>query len=86
MEDASFWNQKFEMFLGDVLLCVTDGITERRNDKGDLLDDDGGLARLLAECRGLSAPAVVTRIQRAVEDFGSTPPNDDMAILAIRAR
>ncbi len=86
MEETSFWRQKFEMSPGDVLLCVTDGITERRNDKGDLLDDDGGLARLLAECRGLSATAVVTRIQRAVEDFGSTPPNDDMAILAIRAR
>jgi len=86
MEDTSFCIQRFEIFSGDVMLSVTDGITERRNDKGDLLDDDGGLAQLLAECRGLSATGVVTRIQRAVEDFGSTPPNDDMAILAIRAR
>jgi serine phosphatase RsbU (regulator of sigma subunit)/anti-sigma regulatory factor (Ser/Thr protein kinase) len=86
MEDPSFCIQEFEMLAEDVLVCVTDGVTERRGDKGDLLDDDGGLARLLTECRGMTATAVVALIQRAVEDFSSTPPNDDMAILAIRAR
>jgi serine phosphatase RsbU (regulator of sigma subunit)/anti-sigma regulatory factor (Ser/Thr protein kinase) len=86
MSDASFGIQECELERGDIVVCVTDGVTERRDDRGDLLDDDGGLARLLGSCRGLSAAGVVARVQRTVEEFSSTPPNDDMAILAIRAR
>jgi serine phosphatase RsbU (regulator of sigma subunit) len=70
---------------GDVLLCVTDGVTERRDDSGRLLDDDDGLARMLAGCRGLSAWAVAARIRRAVSDFGTEASSDDMAILVLRA-
>jgi serine phosphatase RsbU (regulator of sigma subunit) len=67
-----------------VLLGVTDGVTERRS--GDrLLDDDGGLGRLLAECTGLSARAVAERIRRAVQDFAPEPSMDDLAILVLRA-
>jgi serine phosphatase RsbU (regulator of sigma subunit)/anti-sigma regulatory factor (Ser/Thr protein kinase) len=77
--------QHVRLFPGDLLLCVTDGVTERRDDDGRLLDDHDGLARLLAGCRGLSAWAVLSRIQRAVSEFGSEPPSDDMAVLMIRA-
>ena len=45
-----------------------------------------GLTRLLAECRDLSAWAVASRIQRAVNDFGSEPSSDDMAILVLRVQ
>ncbi|HEV2243800.1 MAG TPA: SpoIIE family protein phosphatase [Streptosporangiaceae bacterium] len=68
----------------DVLLCVTDGVTERRS--GDhLLDDGDGLRGLLGECSGLTAGSVVARIQRAVREFGSGPPTDDVALLVFRA-
>ncbi|GAA3685508.1 hypothetical protein GCM10022224_057830 [Nonomuraea antimicrobica] len=70
---------------GDVLLAVTDGVTERRSG-GRLLDDDGGLAKLLAECAGLSARAVAERIRRGAADFASEPSADDLAILVLRAR
>ena len=50
-----------------------------------LLDDDSGLAKLLAECVGLSARAVAERIRRAVQDFGPGPSADDLAILVLRA-
>ncbi|WP_246267238.1 PP2C family protein-serine/threonine phosphatase [Nonomuraea typhae] len=70
---------------GDVLLAVTDGVTERRSG-GRLLDDGGGLAKLLAECVGLSARAVAERIRRAAEDFAPEPSADDLAILVLRAR
>ncbi|MFI0349120.1 SpoIIE family protein phosphatase [Actinomadura sp. 9N407] len=68
---------------GDLLLCVTDGITERRNG-GRLLDDDDGLARILAGCAGLPARAVTRRVQTAVRGFATDPLDDDMAILALR--
>jgi len=80
----SFGAQSVQLFPGDMLLCVTDGITERR-DSGRLLDDDDGLARLFAGCGGLNAGAVAARIQRAVRDFGAGPPSDDLALLVLRA-
>ncbi|HUR02355.1 MAG TPA: GAF domain-containing SpoIIE family protein phosphatase [Nonomuraea sp.] len=70
---------------GDVLLAVTDGVTERRSG-GRLLDDEGGLAKLLAECAGLSARAVAERIRRGAADFALEPSADDLAIVVLRAR
>ncbi len=83
-EEAGFEAEPVHLSPGDVLLAVTDGVTERRS--GDrLLDDDGGLAKILAECVGLSARAVAERIRRAVQDFGQGPSADDLAILVLRA-
>ncbi|MFJ2028282.1 PP2C family protein-serine/threonine phosphatase [Streptosporangium sp. NPDC087985] len=83
--EATFKTELVHLDPGDVLLAVTDGVTERRQD-GRLLDDDGGLAKLLAECVGLSAGAVAERIRRAVQDFAPEPSADDMAIVVLRAR
>ena len=67
---------------GDVLLCVTDGVTERR--EGTRMLGDDGLTDVLTTCTGLTAGAVAARIMRAVERFASDAPSDDMAILAMR--
>ncbi len=83
-EEAAFEAETVRLAPGDVLLAVTDGVTERRCD-GRLLDDDGGLAKILAECGGLSARAVAERVFRAVQDFAHEPSADDLAILVIRA-
>jgi serine phosphatase RsbU (regulator of sigma subunit)/anti-sigma regulatory factor (Ser/Thr protein kinase) len=85
MSDLSYSAQTASLFPGDVLLSVTDGITERKDARGRLLDDDDGLAALLAHCRGLNAGAVAARIVRAAEDFGAAPRTDDMALLVLRA-
>jgi serine phosphatase RsbU (regulator of sigma subunit) len=82
--DTRFFAETFELAPGEVLLCVTDGVTERRD--GDrLLDDDDGLARLLAGCAGLSAHAVAERVRRAVESFAAEPSRDDVALLVLKA-
>ncbi len=84
LDGVTFDADTFRLFPGDVLLCVTDGVTERRS--GDrLLDDDDGLRDLLAGCRELNAGSVVARILRAVREFGSQPPADDLALLGLRA-
>ena len=83
--DLCFTAQTVDLFPGDLLLSVTDGITERRDATGRLLDDGDGLARVLARCGGLNAGAVAARIQRAAEDFGAGPRTDDMALLVLRA-
>ncbi|WNI19829.1 SpoIIE family protein phosphatase [Actinacidiphila sp. ITFR-21] len=82
MDDLELFEQSITLDPGDVLLCVTDGVTERR--EGTRMLGDDGLAEVLATCTGLTAGAVAARIQRAVERFASDAPSDDMAILAMR--
>jgi serine phosphatase RsbU (regulator of sigma subunit)/anti-sigma regulatory factor (Ser/Thr protein kinase) len=84
-EDCAFDSQSVQLFPGDLLLCVTDGVTERRDENGRLLDDNDGLARVLVGCRELSAWAVASRVRRAVSEFGPEPSSDDMAVLVVRA-
>ncbi|MFF8911798.1 SpoIIE family protein phosphatase [Streptomyces sp. NPDC015032] len=83
-DDVAYESQSFELAPGDSLLCVTDGVTERRS--GTLMFDDGdGLARALADCAGLSADGIADRIKRAVHEFAERPPDDDLALLVLQA-
>ncbi|MDJ1130939.1 SpoIIE family protein phosphatase [Streptomyces iconiensis] len=82
MDDLELYEQTVVLDPGDVLLCVTDGVTERR--EGTRMLGDDGLADVLTTCTGLTAGAVAARIMRAVERFANDAPSDDMAILAMR--
>ncbi|MEU5082561.1 MULTISPECIES: SpoIIE family protein phosphatase [Streptomyces] len=82
IEDLELYEETVTLDPGDVLLCVTDGVTERR--EGSRMLGDDGLADVLTTCTGLTAGAVAARIMRAVERFASDAPSDDMAILAMR--
>ncbi|MFE3072878.1 SpoIIE family protein phosphatase [Streptomyces sp. NPDC059247] len=84
MDDLELYEQTVTLDPGDVLLCVTDGVTERR--EGTRMLGDDGLAEVLSTCTGLTAGAVAARILRAVERFAQAPASDDMAILAMRLR
>ena len=84
IEGQEFTAQQVGLGPGDLLLCVTDGVTRRRD--GDrLLDDDDGLARLLAACTGLTADVVADKVHEEVRTFGGHPAVDGMAVLVIRA-
>ncbi|MGW2176637.1 SpoIIE family protein phosphatase [Streptomyces sp. NPDC001732] len=83
-DDVAYESQSFELAPGDSLLCVTDGVTERRS--GELMFDDGdGLAQALSGCSGLSADGIADRIKRAVHEFAERPPDDDLALLVLQA-
>ncbi len=85
VDDVTYTSETFELRTGDTLLCVTDGVTERR--QGRLQFDDGdGLAKALAGCAGLDAGLVAERIRRLVHEFSERPPDDDMALLVLQAR
>ncbi|MFH9004905.1 SpoIIE family protein phosphatase [Streptomyces afghaniensis] len=84
VEDATYASETFELRSGDTLLCVTDGVTERRSGSRQF-DDGDGLATALAGCAGLDAELIAERIKRMVHEFGARPPADDLALLVLQA-
>ncbi|NUP23418.1 MAG: SpoIIE family protein phosphatase [Streptomyces sp.] len=84
VEDATYTSETFELRSGDTLLCVTDGVTERRSGTRQF-DDGDGLANALAGCAGLNAQLIAERIRRLVHEFGGRPPEDDLALLVLQA-
>lgn len=84
IEDVAYTCETFDLHLGDTLLCVTDGVTERRCGSRQF-DDGDGLAVALADCAGLNAQLIAERIRALVHDFGANPPEDDLALLVLQA-
>lgn len=68
---------------GDVLVIVSDGVTEARNEVGAFFGDDR-LHRLLAHAAGRTAREVGEHIVDAVETFvGSARPSDDLSVAIV---
>ncbi|GGR17883.1 SpoIIE family protein phosphatase [Streptomyces aurantiogriseus] len=84
IEDATYTSETLDLRPGDSLLCVTDGVTERRSGSRQF-DDGDGLATALAGCAGLDADLIAERIRRLVHEFGGQPPEDDLALLVLQA-
>ncbi|MBC9716230.1 SpoIIE family protein phosphatase [Streptomyces sp. TRM66268-LWL] len=85
LDEPEYESESFVLGSGETLVCVTDGVTERRSGLR-MLDDGDGLARALAGSGGLSATVVAERIRRLVHDFAQTPVDDDLAVLVLQAR
>ncbi|MFJ9742453.1 SpoIIE family protein phosphatase [Streptomyces sp. NPDC101166] len=83
VEDATYISETLELRPGDTLLCVTDGVTERRSGPRQF-DDDDGLALALAGCAGLDADLIAERVRDLVHAFGDDPPEDDLALLVLQ--
>ncbi|WP_343242426.1 MULTISPECIES: SpoIIE family protein phosphatase [unclassified Streptomyces] len=85
VDDETYTSESFDLRSGETLLCVTDGVTERRTGRRQF-DDGDGLAKALSGCAGLDAQLVAERIRRLVHEFSERPPDDDLALLVLRAR
>jgi serine phosphatase RsbU (regulator of sigma subunit) len=80
--DPELADVPFDLGPGDDLVLYTDGVTEERGPDGFF-----GVQRLrdvVTASAGLSADAVAGRIERAVLEFGSGSPRDDLTVLILR--
>jgi PAS domain S-box-containing protein len=82
MDDVQFTADAVHLNVGDALVCVTDGVTERRSD--GVMYGEERLALLVADCAGLTAAAAAAKVERAVVNFSPEPPRDDLAVLVLR--
>jgi sigma-B regulation protein RsbU (phosphoserine phosphatase) len=69
---------------GDVSLLFTDGITESRNKENKEFEEEK-LVKLLKKNAKLSAPDLITQIQKEVETFtADTEQMDDQTVVVIK--
>ncbi|MFF8309200.1 SpoIIE family protein phosphatase [Streptomyces lydicus] len=83
-EGTEYHASRFALAPGETLLCVTDGVTERRCGNWQL-DDNDGLIEVLKDGSGLGAKALAEHVRRAAHDFGTGPVEDDLSVLVLQA-
>ena len=83
LDDPELSDERTALDHGDMLVLYTDGVTERRSPER-MLDEDG-LGRVVAAGGHDTAASLAGAIERAVVDFADDPPQDDVAIIVIRA-
>lgn len=83
-EGTEYHASSFDLAPGETLVCVTDGVTERRCGNWQL-DDNDGLIEVLKDGMGLGAKALAEHVRRAAHDFGTGPVEDDLSVLVLQA-
>jgi sigma-B regulation protein RsbU (phosphoserine phosphatase) len=81
--DAEYSDDKIVLEPGDALILYTDGVTEAR-DHGQQFGEER-LLSLIATCAGRTADGIARRVELAVIDHLRAVPDDDVAIVVIRA-
>jgi serine phosphatase RsbU (regulator of sigma subunit)/PAS domain-containing protein len=84
MPDPTLSDAQAELGAGDTLLLYTDGITEARAPERVISEEE--LRDAVARGPGHSAQALVEHVAAVAVGKEGTPPRDDIAVLALRAR
>jgi serine phosphatase RsbU (regulator of sigma subunit) len=83
-EEFPYTTQKLSLVSGDILLLMTDGVTEAENQHQDRYGAARAIERFAGELPADAAGACM-RLHADVKKFtAGAPPSDDLAILAIR--
>jgi phosphoserine phosphatase RsbU/P len=81
LDEPRFSDTTVKLGTGDLIVMHTDGVTEARNQKGELYGDDRLTAFLVAG--RISVAALVDGLLDEVMQFQSQQPRDDIALVAI---
>jgi serine phosphatase RsbU (regulator of sigma subunit) len=84
LSEVEFKEATVELEGGDALILYTDGVIEARPAGGDFFGEEL-LADVVASCTGRTADGIARRIELAVIDHLGGLPDDDVAILVLRA-
>jgi serine phosphatase RsbU (regulator of sigma subunit) len=83
---AKYTEQSLELKMGEVLVVCSDGVTEARNETGELFGEDRLLA-LLNRLSGMQAHEIGERIVANIGGFvRDAPRTDDVSLAVIRRR
>ncbi len=84
VEDATYEPARLTLAPGEILLLITDGVTDAIDPRGELFSD-ARLLREFAACSAAPAAQIVDRLLDAVNAFaGAAPQEDDITLLALR--
>jgi len=72
----NYTNNKFELSSGDVIVLMTDGFTERLNERNEMIGDKRA-KEILIESAGASAGKIIERFVKECDDWGGDRPQDD---------
>ncbi len=83
-QDIAFVEEKIQLLPGDVLVLYTDGVTEARDQTGDLFGEER-LAKVIVEAAACSAQQLAETVVSAVTDFtGAIPQTDDLTLVIVK--
>lgn len=78
----NYANNKFELSTGDVIVLMTDGFTERLNERNEMLGDEKAKA-ILGEIADASADEIIERFVKECDEWGGVRPQDDDATFVV---
>lgn len=80
--DATYSSKRIALQPGDTIVLATDGLTETRSRKGELLGEQGASAWIAAAPAG--AQELADELRRRVRKHSGNRPADDLALLVVR--
>ena len=83
---GQYSNKEIKLAKGDVILLMTDGFTERRNDKNEMIGDKKS-EEILREISNGSANEIIQRFVKECDAWGGDiPQDDDVTFIAIKMK
>jgi PAS domain S-box-containing protein len=80
--DPDLSDRAVDLGPGDSIIAYTDGVTEGRNRAHSFGEER--LEALLGSMVGMSAAGIAEKVERAVEEFRTDRPRDDLAVVVLR--
>jgi len=86
LEAATYSTTELRLNPGDVIVAVTDGVTEATGTSGEMFGDER-LEGLVKSVSGLDAPAILAAVLKAVADYSrGAPQHDDITVVVLKMK
>jgi len=83
-EDEKYENEQIQLHTGDVLVIYTDGVTEARNDSGELYNEER-LLKVFSENAKKSVDGLLEKILNSVKNYqGNMQQKDDITLVVLK--